>query len=167
MKRPAKVTSASKLAEYERWLEEGATTTAIVTLGEALRCEEGEARAQLVATMRSRVPATALAEAGVDATDYWRRSMRIMSIGTEWDEDELLLVLTFRMNMEAILDVLKEFGIEAESIDLGQVDAELRRIATTKENRRAYARAISMLRKNSDWPRLEEWLASRLPQAGP
>ena len=70
----------------------------------------------------------------------------------------MLFVLSDRMQLvELVTSVLVVFGIRVDPIDLAQLDAELRAIARSKENKRAFGRAISMIQRNAEIDVVDRW----------
>ena len=146
-----------RFEEYERWCAAGAAFPGVCALGKGLRSVLGEERSAFRRELKRRVKPEVLSDAAVEATARWRSAMRIMSIGSKFDEDELLLILTSRQQIELVMDVLTVFGIAVADIELAKVDTELREIAASKENRRAFLRALSAIQRNGDTEVVDLW----------
>jgi hypothetical protein len=153
---------AERFAEYDKWVGVREAFPAIASLGKAWRLagpSSSKQRDEFVMDLRLRVDPNVICDAAAEAIAILRRIMHILSIGTKFDEDELLLVLTLRIQIELVAEVLTIFCIDAEEIALRRVDEELREIAKSKENRRAFASAFGLLKKNCGIPVENQWAA--------
>ena len=83
---------------------------------------------------------------------------RILSIGTVWNGDEILLVLTKRVQMELLLTFLTEFFSYDETVSLDDIDKRINSIAETKENKHTFEEAKRLMRKNWGLPINSEWM---------
>jgi hypothetical protein len=137
------------LTEYEERSLAGAALAAITALGKALRCVPPGRREGIVAQIRTLTDPQVLANAAQEASAAHRQAARIVAIGSSFDEDELLLVLTLRVQIELVKDVLEIFSVDSVAMDLGGIDAELREIAGSRSNRAAFSRALASMRRNS------------------
>ena len=145
------------LPEYERLASFGLSFDAISKLGEVLAvADESEVHAAK-ATVRNHVTA-AMAEAAVpEAIAVRSRVLRVLSIGTEFQWEELVLVLTLRVQLDLALAVMDLFGVDATSFDLTTLDSDLREVALSKQNRRYFMTALATMRRNWGIPIFDRW----------
>lgn len=157
MKCSATVPPEARFKEYDKWCAANAPFAAVCALGKGLRGTAGTERDLFLSELKRRVQPEVLSGAAAEAAASWRRVMQILSIGSKFDEDELLLVLTLRQQIELVIVILTTFGISAEPIDLATSDAELCEIARSSENRRAFMSALASIRRNADPEFLDRW----------
>ncbi len=152
----------AKLREYAIWVTKGAPGTAIIKLGEGLlMCNQPGARAgmrdQFVEEIKLVVTPTVLSAATTEIVRKWTRAEHIISIGTKFEWEELVLLLALRIEVELALNVLVLFGIESKKFDLAHWDEELRKLGLFRENRSAFLSAIRTVRKNWGVPIEDRW----------
>jgi hypothetical protein len=133
-------------ADYQRYRAAGAAYSALVELGEmgnVLDHQDGHdpvvqkwkrtvGEVQIPNAMRG----AAIAEAMKDVS----RVQRILSIGTTFIYEELLLVITIRVRLELLTQFLAQRG-EVPDFHLSAIDDEIRRIAGYHENAAAFRSA--------------------------
>ena len=93
------------------------------------------------------------------------RIRRILSIGSRWNEDEVLLVLGMRIEIDLMLSFLSEYcsyNVTAP-LPIEYIDERLVELAKSKEHKRHFRWAIDMMKKNWGLPIDSKWL--RLPQS--
>lgn len=95
-------------------------------------------------------------EAGIEKNA--QRIRRILSIGSEWNDDEILLVILTRIDIEMLLSFLKENYSREINIPLDDIDSKIEWLSKSKQNERAYKMAIAQMRKNWDLPIDSKWL---------
>lgn len=82
---------------------------------------------------------------------------RVLSIGTIWNDDEILLVLQQRIYIDMFLDYYRDFTGRDVPISVSKADELIVSVARTKENRRSYEIAIRLMKKNWSFVR-SKWL---------
>jgi hypothetical protein len=127
------------LPEYKHLSSSGAAFSAVVKLGTVLAMADEEELHDATAAVRDHVTAA------------------VLSIGTKFSWDELVLVLTMRIELELASSVMALFGIDTTAFDLGTLDAELREVGSLKENRVRFASALATIRRNWGVPILDRW----------
>lgn len=95
-------------------------------------------------------------QAGVDKDI--ERIARILSFGTKWNEDEILLVLQIRIEIGILSVFLNELYSYRLKFSVNEIDEELRYLAKTKENKHSFEVAIGLMKKNWGIPIDSEWL---------
>ena len=83
--------------------------------------------------------------------EYFHRIDHIISIGNTWDEDEIMLIFTLRINLELLKLIFGASGIEFK-YDLSDFDQRLQSIGTSKLNRSKYNLAKRILKRNTTLP---------------
>ena len=88
---------------------------------------------------------------------------RILSIGTRWDPDELLLVWTYRIQIEMVVRFLSERRqLTEHDFFLEDVDEDMLRVAKSKTNKQGVQRAIGLIKRNWGLPISSRWLDSAI-----
>jgi hypothetical protein len=137
--------------------------TAVSNLGEYLiRSEEAQAgegarHLEMVQQIKDRVHAGVLQAAEEQALDSRRRVWRILSIGTSFTWDELVLVITLRTELERFSSVMALFEMEPTALDLADLDFEIRQVARSSANRSTFASALRTVVKNSGIEIEDRW----------
>lgn len=153
----------SLFCEYDERVAVGAHLAAVVKLGEILRLHQNNHQGgsvqihELERQIRACVQPEVLQKAEVEAADAWIRAMRILSVGAEFTWEELVLVLTLRIELELVSMVMALFGMEAKARDLSAIDFELREVARSSANRRSFSSALQTIRKNWGIPIDDPW----------
>jgi hypothetical protein len=87
------------------------------------------------------------------------RVKHILGIGTTFNDDELLLVITHRVQLGLLAQFLAKRGAVPE-FHLSSIDDEMRRVAGYRENAAAFRSAQAAARKNWGAPIQSSWLES-------
>jgi hypothetical protein len=145
------------LPEYKHLSSSGAAFSAVVKLGTVLAMADEEELHDATAAVRDHVTAAVIEAAATEAVGVRGRALRVLSIGTKFSWDELVLVLTMRIELELASSVMALFGIDTTAFDLGTLDAELREVGSLKENRVRFASALATIRRNWGVPILDRW----------
>jgi hypothetical protein len=143
--------------EYERLSSSGAAFSALVRLGEVLAVADDAEIHGARAAVRRHATAAVVEPAASEAVGVHGRAVRVLSIGTKFTWDELVLVLTMRTELELASMVLDLFGVDTSPLDLATLDAELREVASSTENRARFASALATIRRNWDVPVVDRW----------
>lgn|SRR5258708_2158858 len=156
---------AERWADYQRLRAAGAAYSALVRLGEignVLDHKDGHdpavqkwkltvGEAQIPDAMRG----AAIAEAIKDVS----RLQRMLSIGTTFTYEELMLAITIRVQLELLSQFLAQRG-EAPDFHLSAIDDGLRRVAGHHENASAFRSAQTAARRNWGAPIQASWIES-------
>lgn len=140
--------------EYERLSSSGAAFSALAKLGELIATAEGQ-RQDVQNAVRHMVTGAVLEEAATEAVAVQGRALRILSIGTKFTWDELVLVLTMRVQLELASLVMTLFGVDSFALDLTAIDTELAEVA--KMNAAQFASALATMRRNWDTAIVDRW----------
>ena len=92
--------------------------------------------------------------------EKYLRIQRIMSIGDIFNDDEFLLILTFRVQIELVVDFLGGKKADINGVDISRLDYEIEEIIESKKNRKAFNSALSQMRKNWGLPITNKWFSS-------
>jgi len=82
---------------------------------------------------------------------------QIISIGSKWNEDEIMILLQRRIDIDVLLYFLEKYGEESQT-DLSQIDELFDMIAVSPQNRRNFEIAIRQMKRNSDTQCYTKWL---------
>ena len=86
----------------------------------------------------------------------------VLSIGEEWNSDEILLVLQQRVFIDLFSDFLLQFyGIDLR-LSVEEIDELIQSTAKTKQNKLVFELAIRLMRKNWGLPIKSKWLDDEL-----
>jgi hypothetical protein len=148
--------------EFNQHVRAGACLAALVKLGEwLLRCEAESDPAtcvELEEQIKVRVDSEVLQKARLEAADSQRRAMRILSIGSSFTWEELVLVITLRMEVALALRVLAVVGEQSTGLDLTTFDSVLRDVAgRSKKNQSTFLSALAAVRQNWGIPVIDLW----------
>ena len=80
------------------------------------------------------------------------RLKRILSVGSRFNDDEIVLVLTLRYQIEVIMSFLFENCSLKTDISLDDIDSVIQSMARSNENKRAFGEAINQIKRNSRLP---------------
>jgi hypothetical protein len=155
-----------KLQESFRFANElfkaGAYHSALNSLAEIFHCLpilDSSTRRRWENRLRSQKLSVETLNAGfVGIEEEVRIIRRILSIGTVWNGDEILLVLMKRIEIDLLLTFLTEFCSYHEAVSLDYIDERIKSIAETKENKHTFEEAKGLMRKNWGLPINSKWL---------
>lgn len=150
-------------AEYEELRASGATYSAVVTLGEISNClaylgphEETSRGIRLQEVALSEVERRE-ARDGADATV--RRLHRVLSTGGRYEYEEVMLVLTYRVDLDLFAEGMVALGYGADALmSLEVVDGELRSLMGDPQHRALFQSAQRAARRNWGLPLSVSWL---------
>jgi hypothetical protein len=149
---------------YKDLREKGANYSAMAALGAVVNSVAQlppRHEASWTARLRNeRLTAVILEESGRDARRDIDRLIRILSIGPSWEFEEMVLVISRRVQVDLAIEALDFFG-HSLNVDFGEVDRLLHRVAESKRNGSVYASARRQCAKNWGLPILNSWLAPR------
>jgi hypothetical protein len=145
------------LPEYQRLSASGDALSAVAKLGEVLAVADKEESHRARVAVRSHVTADLVEHAAAEAVRVRGHALHVLSIGSEFVWDELVLLLTMRMQLELASLVMDSFGIDTSAFDLATVDVELREVASSKQNRARFVSALATIRRNWDIQIEDKW----------
>jgi len=150
-------TLETALAECVALGEEGAALRGLVKLAIYLHGVDANTYRIAVVRMQAVLTAVIIETAVREAAGAVSRARKILSVGTKFEWEEIVLVLTIRTEVDAAASVLSAFGIHKSSLHLADFDDELREIARSKENARTFASALVSIRRNWSMPITNQW----------
>lgn len=151
--------------KYDQYLSFGRGAPiypAIRILAEVFRCvSKLDASRQKV--WRDRIDAEeldddALAAISAELDRQIFRVRRLLSIGDVWIFEEIVLLLTLRIEIELVIDFLLARGYISQCPDLKGVDTKLYKISREKSNKQAYAESRRAIRSNWGLPISSQFL---------
>lgn len=148
--------------EYFEFKEEGDEPAAFERLAYIYNVVENNALARKTNYKLKEVVESALREFAsfdrvkVRLVENTERAMKILSIGSEFDEDELLLVLTLLMEVELGLALLRHLNSDFIDPNIELVNSDLESLS--RGNRRSLESAKKMIRTNCTLPVTSRYL---------
>jgi len=76
------------------------------------------------------------------------RAKWIMNIGNKWNDDEILLIMSIRIDVEMLKEYFEFSNIDFPNFDLKSIDEDLESLKDSKLNKKDYYRALSLMDKN-------------------
>jgi hypothetical protein len=152
-------------ATYQRWIAAGEPYSALVKLAEMGNVlDHQDAHDPVVQKWKrtvaeEQIPDTMRRAAIAEAMKKVSRVKHILSIGTTFNDDELLLVITHRVQLGLLAQFLAKRDAVPE-FHLSSIDDEMRRVAGYRENAAAFRSAQAAARKNWGPPFQSSWLES-------
>lgn len=147
--------------EYRVLVDRGSAGSAFVRLGEAwVSIPSGDDASREF--IRGLVDAESADAAVRDAVTKRKRAEHVLSIGSSFNQDEMVLLLTLRTEIELIARVLRLFGKDVTALRLDAIDARLSEAALDSGNRSALRSALASLRRNWKVPVVDVWTRSNV-----
>jgi hypothetical protein len=84
---------------------------------------------------------------------------RILGVGINFTGEELLLVLTIRVEASLVFEFLRDRG-SIFDFDFSRIDEEMTRVAQSRENAETFRREVLRARNNWGIPIQSEWLGT-------
>jgi hypothetical protein len=151
----------NRFAEYESFAQKGANSSAFTRLAEILNVVlNSELSKRMHYDFLKRVEDAAKA-IGKDAVhgDYEAKLLRlkkITSVGTDFNDDEVLLLLTLRVQLQVAAELYDHLGWESLGLSNPDIDVTIKRIMRTNEE--SSQTALALARKNWGLPLVTDWL---------
>lgn len=147
------------LSEALRLRDAGAPYSALARLGAILNVIprlNGQSRAQWEQTLR----AQSMPEAAIVAGEVRRNSDRLrttINVGDTWNADELVLILTIRVELELVGAYLRFMG-RTVSFDLADVDEGIARIRGSPLHAALFRSVATSVGRNWGLPIVSSWI---------
>jgi hypothetical protein len=145
------------LVEYERLRAIGSYLSALATLGGVAMVAPEQARQSVVTQLCQQIDPNAMSGAAKEIVSARNQAAHILGIGSKFNWDEFVLILTLRFEIELALPLMCQLGFDSAALDLGSLDAELREVANLGANRRSFLSAMAAVRKNWGVPLVDKW----------
>jgi hypothetical protein len=152
--------------EYESLLRSGEYYGAAVRLALIFSClpnlDEELNREWATRLQSERLPEMVIeaVEAGMERDA--QKILRILSIGERWNEDEILLVLVTREDLQVVQSYVSQTYCRRAQISLDDIDVKIALLRESGENRRSFKRAADLMLKNSELPIDRPWLEQHI-----
>jgi hypothetical protein len=105
---------------------------------------------------------TMINEARTTIHERVARIRRILSVGSEWQGEEILLLLGLRIDIDFLLDFLRD-GLGHEfSVSLNDIDEDLLHLSTTTLHRGRFRESARLMKRNWGLPIRSKWIDSYL-----
>ena len=82
---------------------------------------------------------------------------RIVSVGNEFNEDEFLLILTMRIEVDTVFEALERVGRPC-LFDFTKIDSEIYDLKRSPLNIKSYGRAVKSIDRNRLLPSITRWV---------
>ena len=151
-----------RLHLYQDHLEEGAWYSAAVALAEIFHASAKLPAGQRAA-WRSRVNGELteqlLQEVRKGQEESIQRIRRILSVGSEWTGEEVLLLMQMRINVKLLSDFIGQ-GIDVEAlVHLDDIDEHLSTLAKSKHHAEHFRWALQRINNNTPYDVESVWLS--------
>ena len=137
---------------YQRFLFEGAWYSAAVKLAEIFHASAMLSDRHRVAwnrRLRKELTEKFLREVRSGQEHNIQRIHRILSVGSEWTGEEILLLMQERINVRLLADFLGN-AVDVDSVKhLSQVDAQLSSLAESKNHAKHFRWGLQRIKKTS------------------
>jgi len=151
-----------RFGEYIRLIKIGAHFEAIANLVEIHHClsvMDVKSKSKWGEKLKQAQPHEEVLRVAESDVDHEIKYIeKVLSVGTIWNDDEILHVLTQRILVDMFLDYYRDFIGRDISISVSKADELIVSVARTKENRRAYEISIRLMKKNWGLPIRSKWL---------
>ena len=145
-------------------LQAGEYHSALNYLAEIFHCLSAldeESQRQWTASLMSEKLSPEMLNAGVEGIEQEAQIIRrILSVGTVWNGEEILLVLTKRIQIDLLLDFLTEFCSYDRTVSIDDIDERLNSIAQSKENKHSFEESRNLMKENWGLPINSKWLST-------
>jgi hypothetical protein len=158
---------AERWAEYERLRDGGEPYSAAIRLAELENCLQYQRIQKPVRHKWEAKVCEAESEQDVGrvlagAVAAMDRLHRMLSIGTDYVYEELMLLITIRVELDLLFEFLAKRGaIDAIASRLGVLDEELLEIAHSEKHRTPFSKAQAGARGSWGIPLETRWLGGR------
>lgn len=135
--------------EFKRLAATGAVLAAVAKIGEALVAIPPASLESAVGTIRPVLTTAVLQAASDESAALVRRGLGVLRVGTEFGWEEIVLLLTWRVQIGLVGYVMMVMAHESMAAELlDEFDAGLDILRRSRENEAAYASAVASIRRN-------------------
>jgi hypothetical protein len=96
-------------------------------------------------------------EAAKEANEKFERIKRIISIGDYWNDDEWVLVLLLRLELEMEKDFFNYKKIDFPRLELAKLCEKMKELSQTKKNKEVFEFSARQMKNNSPLPFADIW----------
>ena len=135
---------------YQELLLERAWYSAAVCLAEISYASArlpAEQRAAWQCRIKEELTEQFLQEVRIGLEHNIQRIRRILSVGSEWTGEEILLVMQMRINIELLFDLLGSAAAVEALVHLKQIDAQLSTLAKSRNHTDHFRWALKQMKK--------------------
>lgn len=154
---------SERFLEYQYLRQEGAYHAALKRMVEIYHClpqlDKAARRKWTEQIQRETLPDEFIVALKVGIEEDAERIRKILAYGTIWNADEVLLVLTMRIEIDLALSFLNEYCSQKVTVTTSDIDEQIVDISKTKENRHAFEVATNLMNKNWGLPIQSKWLS--------
>lgn len=151
-----------KFEEYLFFLKGGGIYRAVVILGEICNCisklnktKQSEWTKRLNDNKLSELQFQSII---VEVESEIKEIKRLLSIFNVWIVEEIVLILTLRIQVDLVIAVLNEMGYQEANIDLYDTDEKILRISKAEASKRPFTESVNLIKKNWGMPLTNKWL---------
>ena len=146
---------------YQELLLERAWYSAAVSLAEIFHASArlpAEQRAAWRFRITEELTEQFLQEVRIGLEQDIQRIRRILSVGSEWTGEEILLLIQMRINIELLFDFLGSFAAVESLVHLKQIDDQLSSLAKSKNHSDHFRWALQRMKKTALFDIERVWL---------
>lgn len=85
---------------------------------------------------------------------------KVISIGSEFNDDEFLLILTLKVQVELIADFFNNIGLNDMLPEFDNLDREIIEVSNQKQNKIEFNKAANQMQKNWGFPIINKWFGN-------
>ena len=151
-------------AEHQKLLQAGAAYSACVRLGEIVNCvrhnlcSTRESEAWMARVAAADLSVGDIATISQDLQSSLDRIDHILGVASEWQYEEILLIVTLRIEASMAMEFLLARGIDVSSIDMSVADEAMEAYASKSDGLRLICEASRTVKRNWGIPLSHRWL---------
>lgn len=151
-----------KFEEYRCFLRGEGIYRAMVILGEIYNCIPKLDRIKQIKWTKRihnvRLNEHQLQSIIIKAKGEIREIERLLSIFNVWIVEEIVLILTLKIQVDLVIAVLNEMGYREADINLYAIDEKILQISKAEASKRPFAESVNLINKNWGMPLTNRWL---------
>jgi hypothetical protein len=153
---------------YQELLLERAWYSAAVSLAEIFHASAmlpAKQRAAWGSRIKGELTQQFLQEVRIRLEQDIQRIRRILSVGSEWTGEEILLLMQMRINIELLFDFLGSAAAVESLVHLKQIDDQLSTLAKSKNHTDHFRWALQRMKKTAVFDIERVWLLLHAEQS--
>jgi len=151
-----------KYSEYVLFKRGGSQYRAVQLLGEIYNCvpklDKKKQVKWLKCVRKERLDKHSFQEIIAKLERDIREIKRLLSIFDVWIVEEIVFIMTLKIQVDLVIAVFEEVGYEEINISLTNIDKKISQISRGETSKRPFAESIKLIRKNWGMPISNKWL---------
>ena len=147
---------------YQRHLREEAWYSAAVALAEIFQATASlpaEQRTEWQSRLNEELTDTFVQEVRIGQDQTIKRIHRVLSVGSEWTGEEILLVMLYRIDVEIIFDFLGSAAAVESMVHLKHIDDQLSTLEKSKNHAPSFRWSLQRMKKVAVFDVERVWVA--------